>query len=103
MRILLRPLGHLAFVAAVALLSGAARLLGENQDLGYFSSRLAESIRRYPEVTRRGMHAAWAVWAALLALALSPLDPMASRWDEAVLAAIGVLVLWRHSLQRGVR
>jgi hypothetical protein len=102
-RVLIRPLGHLAFVAAVALLSGAARLLGEHQELGYFSGRLAESIRRYPEVTRRGVQVAWTVWAGLLIFAASPLDPAATRWDEVALVVIAVLALWRRSPDRGAR
>jgi hypothetical protein len=92
----LRSLGYLAFVVALAALSLAARLLGEDHALGYFSGRLSESIGRYPEVTRRGIRMAWLTWALLLALAVSPWDPIASRWDEVVLLAIAAAVAWRR-------
>ena len=32
----------------------------------------------------------------VLALALSPIDPIASRWDEALLVAVALGVLWRR-------
>ena len=91
-----RPFGYLAFVLALAALSASARLLGEEQELGFFAGRLNEMIRRYPEVTRRGVRMAWVSWFLLLALALSPLDPIASRWDEVLLVAFAVGVLWRR-------
>ena len=36
------------------------------------------------------------LWAALLAIALSPLDPITIRWDEAVLGAAALPVLWHR-------
>ena len=45
-RLLLAPFGYLAFVGALAGLSGAARLLGENHELGFFSQRLAQTLWR---------------------------------------------------------
>jgi hypothetical protein len=101
----LRPFGYLAFVAALAALSFAARLLGEEHALGYFAARLSDSIGRYPEVTRRGVQMAWLTWALLLALTLSPWDPIASRWDEVVLLAIAAAVVWRryHARPRAER
>jgi hypothetical protein len=92
----LRPLGYLAFVVSVAALSLAARLLGEDDALGYFAGRLSESIGRYPEVTRRGVQTAWLTWAGLFGLALSPWDPIASRWDEVALLAIAAAVAWKR-------
>jgi hypothetical protein len=92
----LRAFGYLAFVAAVAALSIAARLLREDHALGYFAGRLSESIRSYPEVTRRGVQMAWLTWALLLALTLSPWDPIASRWDEVALLAIAAGVGWKR-------
>jgi hypothetical protein len=89
-----RPLGYLAFVIALAALSASARLLGEDHELGFFAGRLNGMISRYPEVTRPGVRMAWLLWAVLLALALSPLDPIASRWDEAVLVVLALGVLW---------
>jgi hypothetical protein len=97
-RACLRPLGYLAFVLAVAALTAAARLLGAQHELGFFAGRLSETIRRYPEVTRKGVQMAWVSWLVLLALAASPIDPIASRWDEVVLVAIGAAVLWRRSV-----
>lgn len=91
-----RPFGYLAFVLALAALSTSAKLLGEEHELGFFAGRLNEMIRRYPEVTRRGVRMAWLSWFLLLALALSPIDPLASRWDEVLLAAFAVGVLWRR-------
>jgi hypothetical protein len=96
MRFLLRPFGYLAFVIALTALSAAAKLLGETHELGFFSSRLAKTVWRYPEVTRRGVQMAWLMWAALFAVALSPLDPLATPWDEVGLAALACLVLWRR-------
>jgi hypothetical protein len=99
-----RPFGYLAFVLALAALSASAKLLGEEHELGFFAGRLHETIRRYPEVTRRGVQMAWLSWFFLLALALSPLDPIASRWDEVLLFAIALGVLWHrrfHAAQAG--
>lgn len=91
-----QPFGYLAFVLALAALSASAKLLGEEQELGFFAGRLNHTIRRYPEVTRRGVQMAWLSWFVLLALALSPIDPIASRWDEVLLVAVAVGVLWRR-------
>jgi hypothetical protein len=93
-----RPFGYLAFVLAVAALSVSAKLLGEEHELGFFAARLSGMIRRYPEVTRRGVQMAWLSWCALLALAVSPIDPIPSRWDEVLLAALGLGVLWRRTV-----
>jgi hypothetical protein len=93
MRWIARPFGYLAFVLGVAALSLAAALLGERHELGFFSGRLANTVWRYPEVTRRGMQTAWIVWAVLFGIAISPLDPISSPWDEAALAALAALAL----------
>jgi hypothetical protein len=95
-RFLFRPLGYLAYVAALAALSGAARLLGETDELGFFAGRLARMLWRYPEVTRQGVRIAWLVWAVLFAVALSPVDPLATPWDEVALGAAALIVLWRR-------
>jgi hypothetical protein len=92
LRPLLRPLGYLAFVIALAALSAAAALLGTRHELGFFADRLGRTIWRYPEVTRRGIQMAWLVWAILFAAAISDGTP----WDERALAAIAVIALWRH-------
>jgi hypothetical protein len=92
----IRPFGYLAFVLALAALSASARLLGEEHELGFFAGRLNEMIRRYPEVTRRGVQMAWVAWAVLFALAASPLSP--THWDEVALAVIALGVLWRRTL-----
>jgi hypothetical protein len=42
---------------------------------------------------------AWVVWAALLAVALSPLDPFATEWDEVALIAVASAVLWRGAMR----
>lgn len=89
-----RPLGYLAFVLALAALSASAKLLGEEHELGFFARRLNETIRRYPEITRPGVQMAWISWFLLLGLALSPIDPIATRWDEILLVAAAVGVLW---------
>lgn len=89
-----RPLGYLAFVVALAALGASARLLGEDHELGFFAGRLNGMISRYPEVTRPGVQIAWLLWVALLALAVSPLDPITSRWDEVGLGALALGVLW---------
>jgi hypothetical protein len=94
LRLLLRPLGYLAFVVALLALSGAAKILGDRHELGFFSGRLARMLWRYPEVTRPGVQIAWLVWAALLVIAVSPIDPIASSWDEVALGALAVIVLW---------
>jgi hypothetical protein len=95
-RLLVRPFGYLAFVFALVALSGAARLLGEQHELGYFSARLAQMMWRYPELTRRGVQMAWLLWAALFAIALSPFDPLTTPWDEAVLGAGALVVICRQ-------
>jgi hypothetical protein len=95
-RVLLKPVGLLAFLLGLLALSAAGRILGERDDLGFFSGRLVRMVWRYPEIPRGGVQVAWIVWAALFAVALSPLDPIASRWDEAVLAALAAVLLWRR-------
>ena len=97
-RFVLRPLGYLAFVLALASLSAAAKLLGEKDELGYFADRLAAMLWRYPEVTRKGVQIAWVVWAVAFLIALPPLDPLATPWDEVVLAGAAMAVLWRRLL-----
>jgi hypothetical protein len=92
------PFGYLFFVLALAALSASAKLLGEEHELGFFAGSLSAMIRRYPEVTRRGVQMAWLSWFLLLALAVSPIDPIASRWDEALLVAVGLAVLWRRTV-----
>jgi hypothetical protein len=93
----MRPFGYLAFVLALAALSTAATLLGKEDGLGFFSGRLSDTIRRYPEVTRRGVQIAWLVWAVLFILAVSPLSP--THWDEVGLGALALIVLWRRAVR----
>jgi hypothetical protein len=97
-RAIVRPLGYLAFVLSLAALSLSATLLGSDHELGFFAGRLNETIRRYPEVTRTGVQVAWVSWLGLLAIAASPIDPIASRWDEVALVAVGAAVLWRRTV-----
>jgi hypothetical protein len=99
---LLRPLGYLMFALSLLALSAAAKLLGDEHELGYFSSRLARTVWRYPEVTRRGVQMAWLAWAVLFAIALSPLDPLATPWDEVALGALALAFVW-HRLVGGRR
>jgi hypothetical protein len=96
LRLVLRPLGYLAFVIALGALSATAWVLGERHELGFFAGRLARTMWRYPEITRRGIQMAWLAWAVLLGVALSPLDPLTTRWDEVVLVALALAVLWRR-------
>jgi hypothetical protein len=93
-RLVFRPFGYLAFGIALVALSGAARLLGEDHELGFFAGRLARMLWRYPEVTRRGVQMGWLLWAVLFAIAVSPIDPITSRWDEVALAALALAVVW---------
>jgi hypothetical protein len=97
---LLRPFGYLAFVVALWALSAAARLLGEEHELGFFAQRLNRMIWRYPDVTRRGVQMAWLVWVVLLVIAVSPYDPLATGWDEVALVALAAGVLWHQRLGR---
>jgi hypothetical protein len=97
-----RPVAYLLFVVSLAALSGAAKLLGERHELGFFSGRLARMLWRYPEVTRRGVQMAWLAWATLFVIAASPLDPIASSWDEVALGAVALLAVW-HWLAVGHR
>lgn len=96
LRFVVRPFGYLAFAVSLSVLSAAAWLLGEEHELGFFAGRLARTMRRYPEVTRRGVQMAWLTWAVLLAVALSPLDPLTTRWDEVVLVGLALAALWRR-------
>jgi len=97
LRFALRPVGYLAFVLALASLSLAAKVLGDRDELGYFTDRLARMLWRYPEVTRRGVQIAWLMWAVAFAIAISPYDPLTkTRWDEVGLAAVALAVLWRR-------
>jgi hypothetical protein len=98
LRFALRPVGYLAFVLALASLSLAAKVLGERDELGYFTDRLAAMLWRYPEVTRRGVQMAWLVWAVAFVLALPPLDPLSTPWDEVALGAAAMAVVWRRLL-----
>ena len=97
-RFLVRPFGYLAFVLALASLSASARLLGDKDELGFFSGRLAGMLWRYPEVTRKGVQVAWVVWALAFVIALSPLDPLSTPWDEVALGAVAMIVLWRRTV-----
>ena len=97
-RFVLRPFGYLAFVLALASLSAAAKLLGDKDELGFFSDRLAAMLWRYPEVTRKGVQIAWVVWALAFVIALPPLDPLSTPWDEVVLGAAAMIVLWRRTV-----
>jgi hypothetical protein len=101
LRFIARPMGYLAFVVGIAALALAARLLGEDHELGFFAGRLARTVRRYPEVTRRGVQVAWLTWAVLFAVAISPADPLPSRWDEAVLGGLALVVAWRRLVVAG--
>jgi hypothetical protein len=95
-RLVARPFGYLAFVVGLLALCGTARLLGDRHELGFFCDRLARTMWGYPEITRRGVQVAWIVWALLFALAMSPLDPLATWWDAALLGALGAFLLWRR-------
>jgi hypothetical protein len=92
-QLVVRPIGYLLFVVALMALSGAARLLGETHELGFFSSRLARTLWRYPEITRPGVQMAWVAWAVAFVVAISPVDPIASSWDEIALAVLALLAL----------
>src|SRR4029077_4511016 len=96
-RLIARPFGYLAFIVALVALSGTAWLLGDRHELGFFAGRLSGAMWRYPEVTRRGVQMAWLTWALLFAIALSPADPLTTRWDEVVLGVLALLAVW-HSL-----
>ena len=91
-----RPFGYLAFVLALVALAASAKLLGDDHELGFFAGRLNEMIRRYPEVTRRGVQMAWLSSFLLLVLAASPIDPIATRWDEVVLVAVALGLVWHR-------
>jgi len=97
-RFVARPFGYLAFVLALASLSAAAKLLGEKDELGFFTGRLADMLWRYPEVTRKGVQIAWVVWALAFVIALPPLDPLSTPWDEVVLGGAAMIVLWRRTV-----
>jgi hypothetical protein len=96
LRTVLRPFGYLAFVAAVAMLSMAARLLGTKHALGFFAGRLAASIKLYPDVTRRGVQTAWAIWALAFLAAVSPNIALPSPWDVAITGGLGLLGALHH-------
>jgi hypothetical protein len=96
LHIVARPFGYLAFVISLAALSAAAWLLGEKNELGFFTGRLAKAMWRYPEITRRGVQMAWLAWVTLLIVALSPVDPLPTRWDEVALVGLAVAALWRR-------
>jgi len=100
--LVVRPFGYLAFLVAVTALRVASVFLGERDELGFFARRLAERVWRYPEVTRRSVQTGWVLWAMVLAVAVSPLDPLVTVWDEVALVAVGLGVLW-HRLLGGRR
>ena len=102
LRTILLPIGYLMFAVSLLALSSAAHLLGDDHELGFFSRRLSAALWRYPEVTRRGVQMAWLVWAILFGIAASPLDPIATPWDEVALGAVALAFLW-HRLVGGNR
>src|SRR6202042_1039925 len=95
-RVLVRPIGHLVFVIALLALTGAAKLLGEKNQLGIVCGRLAQAIWRYPDGTRPGFRGAWLLSALLLVIPGSPLRPLAARWDAVPLGAVGLSALWHR-------
>jgi hypothetical protein len=96
LRAVLAPFGYLAFVLALVALSVAAKLLGDQNELGFFSARLARMIWRYPSVTRPGVQIAWLVWAALLVICVTPVDPLHTALDQFALIAAALVVVWRR-------
>ncbi len=96
LRALVMPFGYLAFVVALVALSAAAKLLGDRNELGYFSDRLARMLWRYPAVTRPGVQVAWLVWAVLLVICVTPIDPLHTAWDQWALIAGALIVVWRR-------
>jgi hypothetical protein len=96
LRLLARPLGHLSFAIALLALSSAAKLLGDNNQLGVICGRLSKAIWRHPDVTRTGVRLIWILWAVLFAVAISPIDPLATQWDGVALAACGLAAVWRR-------
>ena len=96
LRVVVMPFGYLAFVVALVALSTAAKLLGERNELGYFSDRLARMLWRYPAVTRPGVQIAWLVWAVLLVICVTPIDPLHTAWDQWTLIAGALIVVWRR-------
>jgi hypothetical protein len=101
-RVLFRPFGYLAFGLALIMLWATSRLLGERHELGFFSGRLHDMVGRYPEISRWGFQTACMTWGVLFVIAVSPLDPIASVWDELVLAALALIVSC-HRLVAGRR
>src|SRR5215469_4478883 len=88
--LVIRPFGYLAFLVAVAALRAASMFLGERDELGFFASRLAALVWRYPEVMRRSVQTGWVLWAIVLAVAISPIDPLLTVWDEVALVAVAM-------------
>lgn len=99
-RMCAQPLGYLAFLIAAWALAICSRLLGRGDPLGSFAGRLSDALGRHPDITRPGIRVAWLAWAVLLVLACSPLDPMATWWDELVLAAVAIGCVWHRIFSR---
>jgi hypothetical protein len=91
-RFVLRPFGYLAYAVALAALICCARLLGERNELGFFAGKLSDTLRRFPEVSRRGVLTAWLGWTLLFLVAISPLDPLETDWDDVALGVVGLIV-----------
>lgn len=61
---------------------------------GFFFGRLAGTLRRDLEVAGKGGQTAWLAWATLFAIAVSPIDPIASPCDEVALGAVALRAVW---------
>jgi hypothetical protein len=106
-RLVVRPIGHALFVTAMLVLALAAELLGDDHELGYFSSCISRRVWRYPEVTRRGFEVIAAIFLVLAAVAFTPpdIDGLSPTgwglgWDGLAYLAIAIVAARRAGLLR---
>lgn len=82
--VLLLPVGHLLFVVGVFVLGLAALALGDDDELGFFTRRVAVPLWRSDEATRRGRQIAAVIYLALIAYVALPMAPADQRLDLAL-------------------
>ena len=96
----MQPAAYFTFVLMVIMASITASLFGDDDDIGFTSGRVADSLWWHPSVSRRGVCLAWLAWLAIFVYAVASFDPIEGCWDTvaaiAVISGLGWHRLWHR-------